>query len=218
MIKKYVILSEASEHPMFTGWNQYIHDSESDNEKKLLKRSIKTIIDPWLNRTLISNSIFNDFGFSIDPRSAYNKNTGIKNFFQIGKTVNEKKHDWSPQDFIIITTAKFFKNNDDKFTNDLLIKLKEKCDKSFASEKTFSTGGGAWSYTPLNGSRHVFSDSLFSYVAGHAHSVMQFTGLNVFEQALNGVHFLRSGIYKFPDSLHDLMIRHLDLINEDIIK
>ena len=88
-------------------------------------------------------------------------------------------------------------------------------------DKVLTTGGGPNSVSPLNGSNILFfhhgyeikndKKDMVSNVIGHAHTIHQFFNLSILEQALNNMHFTNSTIYKQPESIYEMIARHLSI-------
>ena len=63
------------------------------------------------------------------------------------------------------------------------------------------------------GSNEIKNDKkdMVSNVIGHAHTIHQFFNLSILEQALNNMHFTNSTIYKQPESIYEMIARHLSI-------
>lgn len=203
-------------------------------EKYSKFKQYKKLIQNWTRRTFgfdilendgtlhASTNIFSQCGifYKIDHEHFIAHSPFFKQIVAVELVDRMFIEQFGPRDLIIVSRD----SSIDTLSAEQIAGVKHILDADWIdrdSNGVLTTGGGPNSLSPLNGSNILFfhyaheivndKKDMVSNVIGHAHTIHQFFNLSILEQALNNIHFTNSTIYTQPETVYELIARHLKI-------
>ena len=189
-------------------------------------------LSEWLQQTFdsgvyddhLNQSILSDLGLKF----RFNKEQIINSFYFKAMTAieysnyEEFRDIFNPRDIVVLEADP--RHVMSGFVNEKLESIKNELDdcwKNLDKEKLITTGGDTYGINPLNGANIIYffkipNNNIIGkfgkgprYAVGHSHTVYQFFKITSIFQALTNVHFTNSTLSDIPETVYEMMAKHL---------